>query len=265
MMNNEDLISVIIACHNGEPYIDDCLDSIVSQTYPRLEIIICDDCSTDGSLVKLREWEKKDCRIKVIANSEVLYAAASRNKCFEVATGKYFMIQDIDDYSEPNRVECLVNAIEKETIDFVSSPVSTFDDDINTPTGIIKYKEYPTKYDFLWRISFNHPATMFSANCIKAVGGYRVSPETRRGQDFDLFMRLYASGFKGKNIQEVLYRYRVDADNYKRRSFAGRLGEIEIRKRGYKALGIYYIGWLFAYKPIVAYFVQGFKNLFKLN
>lgn len=260
MMNNEDLISVIIACHNGVPYIDDCLNSIVNQTYSNLEIIICDDCSNDGSLEKLREWEKKDSRIKVVANSEVLYAAASRNKCFEKAKGSYYMIQDIDDYSEPNRVERLLDAITKENVDFVSSPVSTFVDDINKATGVIRYKEYPTKYDFLWRISFNHPATMFSANCIKAVGGYRVSPETRRGQDFDLFMRLYASGFKGKNIQEVLYRYRVDADNYKRRSFAGRLGEIKIRERGYKALGIYYIGWLFAYKPLLAYLVQFLKK-----
>lgn len=260
MKDNKDLVSVIIACHNGVPFIDYCLCSIVNQSFSNLEIIICDDSSNDGSLEKLREWEKKDCRIKVIANSEVLYAAASRNKCFEKAKGSYYMIQDIDDYSEPNRVECLLDAITKENIDFVSSPVSTFVDDINKTTGVIRYKEYPTKYDFLWRISFNHPATMFSANCIKAVGGYRVSPETRRGQDFDLFMRLYANGFKGKNIQKVLYRYRVDADNYKRRSFAGRLSEIKIRKKGYKALGIYYIGWFFAYKPLLAFLIQFLKK-----
>lgn len=265
MIRSGKLVSVIIACYNGEKYIDDCLYSITNQTYSNLEILICDDNSSDKSFLKLKEWEQKDNRIVVLKNNTNLYAAATRNRCFKKAKGYYFLIQDIDDYSELNRVECLLDAITEEGVDFVSSPVSTFVDDINKPTGVIKYKVFPTKYDFLWRISFNHPATMFSAECIKAVGGYRVSPETRRGQDFDLFMRLYALGFKGKNIQEVLYRYRVDADNYKRRSFAGRLGEIKIRKKGYKALGIYYIGWLFAYKPIVAYFVQGIKTFFKLN
>lgn len=265
MIGSGNLVSVIIACYNGEEYIDNCLESITSQSYSNLEIIVCDDNSSDNSYLKLKEWEKKDNRVIVLRNGTNQYAAATRNRCFGVAKGSYYLIQDIDDYSEPNRVEYLLDVITKENIDFVSSTVSTFVDDINKPTGIIKYKDYPTKYDFLWRISFNHPATMFSAECIRDVGGYRVSPETRRGQDFDLFMRLYAHGFKGKNVQEVLYRYRVDEDNYKRRSFAGRLGEIKIREKGYKALGIYYIGWLFSYKPIVAYFVQGFKNYFRLN
>lgn len=265
MSKSDSLVSVIIACYNGEKYIDDCLYSVTSQSYTNLEIIVCDDNSSDNSFLKLKEWEKKDKRVVVLRNDENLYAAATRNRCFGEANGLYYVIQDIDDYSAPNRVERLLDAIIKADVDFVSSPVSTFVDDINKPTGIIKYKAYPTKYDFLWRISFNHPATMFSAECIKAVGGYRVSPETRRGQDYDLFMRLYAQGFKGKNIQEVLYKYRVDADNYKRRSFAGRVGEVKIRKRGFKALGIYYIGWLFIYKPYVAYLIQGIRNCLKSN
>lgn len=263
MVESDCLVSVIIACYNGEKYIDDCLYSVISQSYTNLEIIICDDNSSDNSFLKLKEWEEKDKRVVVLRNDRNLYAAATRNRCFGVAKGLYYVIQDIDDYSAPNRVERLLDAIIKEEVDFVSSSVSTFVDDINKPTGIIKYKAYPTKYDFLWRISFNHPATMFSAECIKSVGGYRVSPETRRGQDFDLFMRLYAQGFKGKNIEPVLYKYRVDNDNYKRRSFSARLDEVKIRNRGYKALGIYYIGWVCVYKPILAYLFQLLKNATK--
>ena len=139
-------VSVIVPVYNGEKYIDDCLYSITNQTYSNLEILICDDNSSDKSFLKLKEWEQKDNRIVVLKNNTNLYAAATRNRCFKEAKGYYFLIQDIDDYSELNRVECLLDAITEEGVDFVSSPVSTFVDDINKPTGVIKYKVFPTKY-----------------------------------------------------------------------------------------------------------------------
>ncbi len=120
-------------------------------------------------------------------------------------------------------------------------------------------KEYPTKFDFLWGQPFNHPATMFRRECVIKTGGYHLGKNTARGEDYDLFMRLYASGFKGKNITVPLYWYRLDKYNLKRRTFTSRINEIGIRFRGYRKLGISIRGIPFLFKPIVSYVVQLFR------
>lgn len=257
------LVSVIIACYNAEQFLDQCLLALIGQTYPNIEIIICDDASKDASLEKLCLWAEKDHRIKVLRNDKNLFAAETRNRCFKEAKGEYFCIQDVDDVSTPNRIERLIEEIHSEDVDFVSSAAYIFYDNPNVSHGVMKMsKKYPTKNDFLWGISFIHPATIFTRQCIESVGGYRVSPETRRCQDYDLFMRLYAKGFRGKNVGDILYGYRLDKENYRRRTFNARLGEVKIRKKGYRNLNIIFPwGWLCAYKPIVSHFVQQVKNL----
>ncbi len=261
-MKNKPLVSVIIASHNAEQYIDDCLESLVNQTYANIEIIICDDASTDNSISLLKSWENKDSRIKVIRNKENLFAAASRNNCFDVAKGDYYMIQDVDDLSTHDRVEKLLNAFEGEDVDFISSAAKCFDKDPSVFYDVISHKSYPQKRDFLWGISFMHPASIFKKECIKAVGGYRVSKETRRCQDYDMFMRLYAAGFKGKNIPDELYLYRLDRDNIKRRTMDSEIGEFYIRKRNYKILHLNPLGYIFMFKPFISHYYSLIKYRF---
>lgn len=250
------LVSVIIACHNAEDYIDKCLESLVRQTYDNIEIIVCDDASTDNSYAILEQWSKKDSRVRVIRNSQNLFAAVSRNNCFKEAKGDYFMIQDVDDISAPNRVETLLSVFEKEDVDFVSSAARCFNNEISNAGKIISYKPYPSKKDFLWGISFMHPATMFKRECVIDVCGYRVSTDTRRCQDYDLFMRLYAKGYKGKNISDVLYLYRQDDDAKKRGgSLISTRCEYKVRKYGYKILSIPFpVSFIFSLKPWIGYF-----------
>ena len=259
-------VSIIIACFNGEDYINSCIESLVSQTYNNIEIVVCDDFSSDNSWLLLKKWANKYDNIILLRNTENLFAAATRNKCIEAAEGEYIAIQDVDDISEKNRIEKLVEVLDNEDVDFVSTSASVFDNDPEQIVSILDSKrEYPQKRDFLYGLPFMHPATMFKKKCLLSVGGYRVSKETRRGQDYDLFMRLYAKGYKGKNLSIPLYRFRVDKDNYKRRTFKARLGEIAIRKRGFKEMGLMPLGWLFVYKPLLAHVVMHIRLLFKRN
>ena len=258
-----ELVSVIIACYNAAAYIDQCLESIVKQTYSNIEIIVCDDASTDDSLSILRKWESLDNRIKVIKNDTNLYAAATRNRCFEIAQGKYFLIQDVDDISYENRIESLISELEENSeISFISSSMEAFDDDPNQPFRIMSQKnKFPSKWAFLWNSPFYHPSTMFKRECILDVQGYRVAEETRRGQDYDLYMRLYARGYKGENYDKVLYKFRLDKNNINRRTFKARIGEYKIRKKGFKNLHLYPIGYIFLMKPFVAHIVQKIKYI----
>lgn len=259
-MNEDKKVSIIIACYNAEDYIDTCIESIMKQTYQNFEILICNDASKDGSSKILAEWEKSDSRIIVLHNEKNEFAASARNKCIQRSTGDYIMIQDIDDYSFPNRIEVLVSALENSNADFVSSAVACFDTDPNVITGEIHPKHLkPTKKHFLWNLPFHHPATMFRRDCIIEVAGYRVSQETRRGQDYDMFMRLYAAGYRGINVDKVLYGFRVDAANIRRRTWDARKCEMKIRYKGFKALGMMPFAIPFVIKPVLAHVVQKVK------
>lgn len=105
-------ISVIIPVYNAENYIDVALQSICGQTYSNLEIILVDDGSIDNSLSRCEEWAAKDERI-IICHQENAGASAARNKGLEIATGKYIMFIDSDDWIEKNMLEILYGAAEK--------------------------------------------------------------------------------------------------------------------------------------------------------
>lgn len=262
MDDKSKLVSVIIACYNAEKYIDLCLNSLINQTYNNIEIVVCDDCSKDRSFELLQGWADKDSRVIILRNEKNLMAAETRNRCFKASHGDYYLIQDIDDISKPNRVEVLLNALINEcgSIDFVSSQMAAFDKDPSVIDKIMDIRiEYPQKKHFLWGQPFYHPATLFTKKCIEAIGGYRVAEENRRAEDYDLFMRLYAKGFKGKNISEALYLFRMDAANIRRRDFKGRIGEHKARLHGFKELGMMPWAYPFTLKPFISYLYQQIK------
>lgn len=256
---NEPFVSVVVAAYNSEKYVCECIKSIQNQTYDNWEMIICDDCSTDKTFEIISNIAKEDSRIHVIKNNENSGAGRSRNNCLEICKGDYIMIQDADDVCENDRMQNLVKSLMHTTIDFVSSGHYLFDENgkykVNIPQN-----EYPQKKNFLYGIPFCHAATMFKKECLIAVNGYRVSRETRRGQDYDMFMRLYAEGYRGKNIKDVLYGYRVNRDTIARRKFRYRIDECLIRYKGFKKMGILYLGVPFILKPIFAHFKQLLKG-----
>lgn len=83
------------------------------------------------------------------------------------------------------------------------------------------------------------------------VNNYRVEKITRRAEDYDLFMRIYANGYKGYNMQEFLYQFREDHDAYKRRAYKYRIDDVQIRYRGFKMLGLMPVGLLYVIKPLI--------------
>ena len=192
-------------------------------------------------------------------NDSNMFAGHSRNRCISNSNGYYIAIQDADDVAEKNRLELLVDTIEREQCDFVSSGHYLFDDEGIYKRNIPRIKT-PQKEDFLFDIPFCHAATLFTKECLNAVGGYRVSKETRRGQDYDMFMRLYAKGYKGINIDDLLYGYRVDRNTISRRKFKYRIDECVIRYKGFKGLGLLPKALPYVLKPIPAYIIQQLRR-----
>lgn len=106
-MDKTPLISVIVPVYNVEKYLDRCLNSIVNQTYKKLEIILVDDGSPDKSPQMCDCWAKKDNRIKVIHKKNGGLGFA-RNSGLEIATGEYVAFVDSDDYIDTNMYQSLI-------------------------------------------------------------------------------------------------------------------------------------------------------------
>lgn len=112
----EDLISVVVPIYNVEKYLKKCIDSIVHQTYKNLEIILCDDGSTDSCPQICDKYADMDLRIKVIHKTNGGLSDA-RNVGIESATGKYILFIDSDDFINENMIFYLYDALIKNQAD----------------------------------------------------------------------------------------------------------------------------------------------------
>ncbi|MDD5052223.1 MAG: glycosyltransferase family 2 protein [Sulfuricurvum sp.] len=107
MENN--LFSIAMTTYNGEKFLRQQLDSIVSQTYTNLEIVICDDRSTDSTYKILQEYVTLDDRIKLHLNDENLGPIKNFEKTLSLCSGTYIALADQDDIWMPNKVETMLN------------------------------------------------------------------------------------------------------------------------------------------------------------
>ena len=113
----KDLITVVVPCYNVEKYVDKCLESLMNQTYKNLEIILVEDRSTDNTYDVIKDYPKKDHRIKIIRNEKNSGLSFSRNAGIKEATGKYIGFIDSDDYITEDFYEDLLKAMKEENAD----------------------------------------------------------------------------------------------------------------------------------------------------
>ena len=112
-------VSVIIPIHNVEDYVEECIGSVVNQTLKEIEIICVDDASTDASLSVIRNFEKKDDRVKVIAYKENKSASQARKDGVTLAKGEYILFLDGDDSLKENACEELYVIAQEKKVDIL--------------------------------------------------------------------------------------------------------------------------------------------------
>lgn len=246
------IVSVIMSIYNtNDPIIiRSSIDSILVQTMKDIEIIVCDDGSTDGTYMTLKEMYGNNPKVFLLRCNQNLGAAAARNLCISKCTGSFIAIMDADDYSAPDRLEKQINFLNSNPqFDFVGSKAALFDE-----KGVWGYREYPCcpeNKDFLFVLPFIHASLTFRRSALDAVGGYRIASETVRTEDYDLLMRLYAMGMKGSNLNSVLYFVREDKALYHRRKYSHKLNEAIVRYQGFKKLELFPLGYIYVIKPLI--------------
>lgn len=102
------IISVIVPVYNSEKYLEECINSLIAQTYSPIEIILVDNKSTDKSLEICKRYEEKYSNVRVCI-CEVKGAAAARNLGIQQSRGEYLMFVDSDDFVDKNYCLCMIN------------------------------------------------------------------------------------------------------------------------------------------------------------
>ena len=249
-------ISVIMSVYNADNYdiLISSVQSILNQDFKDFEFIICNDGSSNNKTNEyLKMIKELDPRIKIIGYKKNMGLAYSRNQCIKICNGKYIAFQDDDDKSEKNRLRIEYDFLEKnQNYSFVGTTANVFEKD--KIWGKFDLPEKPVRKDFLWNSPFLNPSMMFRKSVLQEIGGFRVSKETKRAEDYDLFMRLYSKGYKGYNIQQRLFNYRINIDNEKKKKYRpmkDRISEAKVRYRGFKLLHLGYKSIPYVIKPII--------------
>ena len=230
-------ISVIMATYNCANTLKTAVDSILAQTYKDWTFIICDDCSTDNTYSLLKEYETQyPDKFVIIKNEKNSKLSFSLNHCLKYANGEYCARMDADDYVSPERFEKQVDFLENNPdMHLVGCALQTFDDDKGLGR-VIYCREKPDKYSLLDSPCFPHAAIMTYTRVYNELGGYTVSKRTVRSQDYDLWFRFFAKGFKGDNLKEPLYFMREDENSFLKRKAKQYLWLMVTKFKGYRLL-----------------------------
>ena len=150
------LVSVVIPFYNVEDYIEECLKSVINQTYKNLEIIFVDDCSPDNSYTIVKKYMDRDDRIKLIRHKENMGAGGARNTGLKEAKGEFIYFLDSDDYIDHNYIEKMVYNIKDADIVCNNRILKFYEDGrkeyIKTKDITNKYQTLsftPQMYDFM--------------------------------------------------------------------------------------------------------------------
>ncbi len=244
-------ISVIMGIFNCETTLSESIDSILNQTYKNIELIMCDDGSADNTYKIASEYkEKYPDKIILIKNDKNMGLNFTLNRCLEVATGEFIARQDGDDVSLPERLEKELEILENNPeISIVSTRMYRFDE--NGIFGEDTLIECPQNLDFVKASPFNHATCLVRKEAYDAVDGYTVNPKLLRVEDYHLWSKMYALGYKGYNIMTPLYKMRDDRNAANRRKYKYRINEFYARWQVYKLLKLPAKYYVYAFRPLV--------------
>jgi len=252
MKNNiKPKVSVILGTYNGSKRIKTAIESILNQTYIDFEIIVCDDGSKDNSVEVIEKIISKDKRVLLIRNEKNLKLAVTLNNCLNIARGDYIMRMDDDDISHKNRLETQVNFLDSHSeYAIVGTSRNMYDDNGIWGSDVIKGER--TKLDIFLGRNFIHPSVMIRRSALLDVNGYSTGPETERTEDFDLWCKLYAKGYIGYNLDDILLDYYEARDSYSKRKYKFRICEYRLKKKWENKLDIPKKYSIYKYRPLVA-------------
>jgi glycosyltransferase involved in cell wall biosynthesis len=201
------IVSVLMSCYNAEAWLCESIESVLNQTFTNFEFLIIDDGSVDGTLNLLRQYEKKDPRIKVIVKQNT-GLSDSLNVGIAQAQGEWIARIDADDLCEPERLAAQVQFVQKNP---QVGLLGTGFLEIDAEGKVVGIHREPASHD---RLLFNlshckryiiHSSAFYNTALVRQVGGYR--PRARLAEDLDLWLRI-SEKKQLACLEQPLIRYR---------------------------------------------------------
>ena len=200
-MTKNKLVSVLMSAHNSEATINESIDSILNQSYEKLEFLIIDDGSTDNTYEKIKKYKQ----IKVFQNKINLGLTKSLNFLISKAKGDYIARQDADDVSHLNRIEKQMTLMERYDLDFSSARALTHPGNKKRP-GLTFY--LPKRLVMKYKNPFIHGTLLIKKSIFEEVGFY--NEKFYFSQDYKLMDDLVRKGYKYKVLKEPLYNLNIE-------------------------------------------------------
>lgn len=248
---NTGKVSILMGIYNCASTLEDAVASILAQTYTNWELILCDDGSSDDTFAVASRLAAKDSRIILLRNAKNCGLNKTLNNCLTVATGEFIARMDGDDTCSPDRFSKQVAFLRSQTdYQIVSSWMSLFDE--TGEWGITQKPESPKSGDVVSGSPICHAPVMMYKYCMDAVGGYTEDKRMIRVEDVNLWIKLYAAGFRCYNIQEPLYQMRNDRAALSRRKYRYRINSTYVRLKGCQMLHLSWKYYVLSFKPMIA-------------
>ncbi|HFT7324225.1 TPA: glycosyltransferase family 2 protein [Proteus mirabilis] len=201
--NNNDLVSIIMPCFNSANFIQESIDSVLSQTYHNFELIIIDDASNDNSLDIIKSFS--DNRIKIIELKKNQGAGVSRNKGIEMAQGRFIAFLDSDDIWHKDKLSLQIKFMLNNKYHLTYTNYQCFD-----KSGIrnTKYPPESTSYDNLLYCNVIGCLTaIYDSHLI----GKQYMPLIRKRQDMGLWLNIMKKYGPAYCLPKTLAYYRIDS------------------------------------------------------
>ena len=233
-MTVQPLISVVMPVYNTpEQFLREAIESIMGQLYPRWELCIADDCSTEphvGTIV--REYAVRDDRIRFVRRQENGHICAASNSCLEVASGEWVTFLDHDDLLAEHALAAVVSAINENP----DCGLLYSDEDVVDAEGVPLHHYFKPDFDPLLLTGMNHLCHVITVrrDLVDEVGGFRLG--TEGSQDWDLILRVTETMEQSRviHIPKVLYHWRrheaSTAVSLEAKPYAGNAGYEAVRQ-----------------------------------
>lgn len=229
-IREEGLVSVIIPCYNAAPYIEDCLNGLLSQTYNNIEVFLVNDASTDDTVKIVEQWiENSNPSFPIIiCNLPVNTGfAGALNIGYFMSSGEYIAVNDADDISHPLRFEKQVNFLkENPDFDLIGTNYWAFTDgnkENGKEANWLYYGEDIRKIYGIGKHCICHGTILFRGKVFDLLGG-----PTRRitgAEDYEFIVKFLNAKLKIDNLREVLYYYRVHEKQRSKQFYGSVKGE----------------------------------------
>lgn len=243
-------VSVLMGIYNCASTLQEALDSLYAQTFQDFDIILCDDGSSDDTYAIAKENASEHQNIILLQNDSNQGLNITLNRCLERARGEYVARMDADDISYPRRFEKEVAFLDTHPeYAIVSCPMFYFDEQGVFGQG--RGNGEPSLFSFVKGTPFCHAPCMVRREAYEAVGGYSVDKKLLRVEDYHLWIKIYAAGYRGYMLSEPLYSMRDDRNAVIRRSFRSRINEAYVKHLAIRNLHLPLYSYIFCLKPIV--------------